>query len=336
MNINSTMDQQWESATHNPANFQIVLPNSVRTNRVWKICPHTLSVPRLFPTIYAPDNVLVWYQRPIVDIPTGAPNTYLRTVDQTWVITKTLVFPSGLWNQASILNFINGFTGPNEVWAFDSTSQSFVFTVTPTAPPVVFGVFVQFPHVPPTGFANMTYVGEPTGTHLFDPLGLEKEASILSSLPFSPTLDQKDPSSFDNVLGSNLNMRNVYPQFDRTLHDYASWAALPFSSPPNNLPNLAGPTTVHVAISDIGDSSTVDASTGLTSDIITSINLGDVDFGTFKERIVNDLDGEAIEFQQARNISNFRVSLTDARNRQLTLPRNFPVFIKLQLVHSSD
>ena len=336
LNINSTMDTQWETSAHNPANFQVILPNSVRTNRVWKISPHTLIVPRMFPNIYAPDNVLVWYQRPIIDIPTGAPDTYLRTVDEKWVVTKTLEFPPGLWNQTRILNYINAFTGVNEVWSFDLDSQSFVFTVTPTAPPVVFGEFVQFPHIPPTGYANMTYVTEPLGTHILDPLGLERQASNLSSLPLSPVLDQKTPATFDNVLGSNLSMRNVYPQFDRTLHNYTSWATLPFSSPPNNVPNLAGPSVVHVAITDIGDSSTVDALSGLTLDVITSINLGDVDFGVFKERLVNDIDGEAVEFQQARNIANFRVSLTDARNRQLVLPRNFPVFIKLQMVHSSD
>ncbi len=336
-NIFSGMDIQWETAAHNPANFQIVLPNSVRTNRVWKISANQVVVPRMFPTIYAPDNVLVWYQRQVVEIPTGAPDTYLRTVEQKWTETKRLVFPDGLWNQATILNHINAFTGPNEVWSVDALTQSFVFTVTPTDPPIVWGEFVDPGHVPPpVSYANITYLAEPQGTHIFDPLGLEKVASALASLPLSPILDFKDPNTFDNLRGSNLDGRNAYPQFDRLAHDYPTWSATPFSSPTNNTPNLGGPIVVQVAITDIGDSSTVDAQTGLSLDVVTSINMGDVDFGSFKSREINDIDGEAIEFQQARNISNFRVSLLDARNRQLTLPRNFPVFIKLQLVHSVD
>jgi hypothetical protein len=336
-NINSTMDIQWETAAHNPANFQIVLPNSTRTNRVWRIAVNTLTVPRMFPTIYAPDNVIVWYQRQVLEIPTGAPDTYLRTVDQKWTETKRLEFPSGLWNQTRILDHINAFTGPNEVWTFDASSQSFVFVVTPTDPPVVWGEFVDPGHVPPpVSYANMTYIGEPLNTHIFDPLGLEKSASFLSTLPLSPTLDPFDPDTFDNLKGSNLDSRNVYPQFDRLSHSYATWSAAVFMSPPNNVPNLSGPTTVHLSVTDLGDSSTVDAQSGTSMDILATMNLGDVDFGTFKSRDIADVEGEAVEFQQARNIANFRVSILDARNRQLVLPRNFPVFLKLQLVHSTD
>lgn len=335
LNVDSTMDIQWETAAHNPANFQIILPNTVRTHRVWKISPNMVSIPRMFPTIYAPDNVLVWYQRRMIEIPTGPPNTYLRTVEEKWTEVKRLVFPDGLWNQATILNHINTFTGPNEVWSVDPTSQSFVFTVTPTDPPIVWGVFVGVP-TPGVTYANMTYVSEPLGTHILDPLGLEKNASLSDSLPLSPTLDPTDPNTFDNIKGTNLDSRNVYPQFDRALHDYTSWATLPYNSPTNNVPNLAGPTTVHVAITDIGDSSTIDAKSGTNMDIITSINLGDVGFGTIKSREINDVEGEGIQFQQARNVANFRVMLMDSRNRQLTLPRNFPVFVRLQMTHSSD
>ncbi len=89
-------------------------------------------------------------------------------------------------------------------------------------------------------------------------------------------------------------------------------------------------------ITDLGDSSTVDAETGLLQDIVTSVNLGDVPFGTVKERLGNDSEIEGIEFQQARNISNFRVRILDSQNRQLSLPRNQKVFLKLQMIHSAD
>lgn len=336
-NIHSNMDIQWETAIHNPANFTIILPNSTRTNRIWRISTNMLTVPRMFPTIYAPDNVMVWYRRQVIEVPTGTPDTYLRTVEQKWTEVKRLVFPDGMWNQDLILAHINAFTGPNELWSFDTASQSFVFTVTPTDPPIVWGIFVDPGHVPPpVTYANMTYIAEPFGTHLFDPLGLERNASVLSSLPGPTALNPLDPNTFDNIINTNLDSRNVYPQFDRTLRSYAAWSSTVFNSPPNNPPNLAGPVTVHLSITDLGDSSTVDALSGTPTDIIASINMGDVDFGTFKSREINDMEGEGIEYQQARNIANFQVRLLDARNRQLTLPRNFPVFVKLQLVHSVD
>lgn len=346
LNISSTMDLKWESASHNPANIQLALPNSVRTNKVWKITPHTTVIPRMFPNIYAPDNEMVWYQRRVSELPTTSPpdaaTIWLRTVESDWTVTRRLVFPDQIWNIDSILVFINAATGPNEVWTWDAINLCFVVTVTPVAAPIVFGTFVVVaPYVPgPQPFANMTYIVEPftstTDSHIFDPLGLERVASTLSALPLSPQLILTDPNTFDNLLQTNLAFRNAFPLFDRTLHSYALWAVTPYVSPRNNQPDLAGPVVVHIAITDLGDSSTVDAQTGQLHDIVTSVNLGDVDFGTFKERIVNDADAEGIEYQAARNISNFKLQLLDVRNRQLTLPRNFPIFVKLQMIHTLD
>jgi hypothetical protein len=337
LNIDSKMDVAWESIAHNPANFTLSLPNSIRTNKIWKISPHTVVIPRMFPNIYSPDNQINWYQRQVVEIPTGNLNEYLRTVSPFWTVTKSLTLPTGQWNVESIVAAINTVSGANEVWSFDPTTQTFLVTKTPTDPAVVFGVFIDPAHVPPAvSYANMTYIAEPPDTHLFDALGLEKNASLLSTLPLSPSLLLTDPDTFDNLVGSNLAGRNAFPLFDRTLHSYSSWAVTPYSSLPSNMPNLAGPVVIHVALSDLGDSSTVDAESGVVQDIITSVNIGDVDFGTFKTREINDLDGEAIEYQQARNVSRFNVKLLDSRNRQLVLPRNFPIFLKLQMIHTTD
>lgn len=338
MDISSYMDLLWESSSHNPADFALALPNSTRTNRLLKIVPHTTVVPRMFPNVYAPDNVMIWYQRQVVELPTASPTVWFRTVEEKWTPTKMLVIPPDIYNVERLLVLINAVAGPAEVWTYDATLNTFVVTVTPAGPPVVFGDFaVVPPHItPPVSYANMTYIVEPVGTHLFDTLGLERVASELTSLPLSPSLDQSDPATFDNLVGSNIGNRNAFPLFDRSLHNYTSWATLVYTSPRNNNPNLAGPVIVHMTITDLGDSSTVDAGSGLTKDVITTINLGDIPFGSFKERLANDSEVEAIEFAQARNVSNFRVRITDSRNRQLTLPRNFPVFLKLQMVHSAD
>jgi hypothetical protein len=337
LNISSEMDVLWEAATHNPANFALSLPNATRTKRILKIVPHSTVIPRMFPNVDAPDNTMIWYQRQVVELPTADPTIWLRTVEQKWTPTRTLTIPPGILNVDKVLAIINAATGPNEVWTFDASVSTFVITVTPTDPPIVFGYFVDGAHVPPpVSYANMTYILEPPLTHLFNVLGMERVASEKSLLPLSLTLDQTNSATFDNLLGSNLEQRNAYPLFQRELHNYNSWATLVFVSPQNNAPNFAGPILVHVTITDLGDSSTVDAETGLVQDIVTTVNLADSPFGTFKERLAHDSEVEAIEYAQARNISNFRVRLTDTRNRQLTLPRNFPIFLRLQMVHSAD
>lgn len=335
LNIDSTMDLKWESSAHNPADVYLDLPNAIRTNKIWKISPHTVVIPRMFPNIYSPDTTLQWYQRAVVDIPTGVINQVLRTVAPNWTVTRSLTLPDGQYNVQTLLAAINVATGANEVWSFDPITSCFIVDVTPPTTPITWGLLTS-PAPPAYPYANMTYIVEPLGSHLFDPLGLEKEASILSSLPLSHVLNPIDPNTFDNLDGSNLAGRNAFPLFDRTLQSYALWAANHYTSTPSNQPNLAGPVVIHVRISDLGDSSTVDAQTGTVQDIVTSLNIGDVDFGTFKSREIKDLDGEGIEYQQARNVSNFRVSLLDSRNRQLSLPRNFPFFMKLQMVHSLD
>lgn len=328
------MDYQWETESHNPARFTISMPNSTRTNKVWRICANTLVVPRMFPNIYAPDNTLQWYRRKVLELKTATPNQVFRTVDPEWTLVRTVTFPDGIWNTAKILAHLN--TDPNEVWSFDEDSQSFVVTVTPSGVPIEFGVFNDFvfPENPPTVYADMAYIVEPPGTHVFDVLGFERAASQAANAPGSRTFVPTDPNTFDSVTGTNLGMRNVFPLFDRSLHSYADWATDVYASPPNNQPNLAGPVIVHVSLADIGDSSTVDAKTGGLQDILTSINLGDVAFGTFKER--TDDTQQGIQYQQARNLTNISVALLDVRNRQLRLPRNFPVFLKLQMIHTLD
>jgi hypothetical protein len=334
LNISNTMDPLWESSAHNPASFTIEVPNSMRTNKIWKIVPHTMTVPRMFPNLPFPDNVLVWYQRQVVELPTATPNVYLRTLAPNWSATRTLVFDQKIWNVDGIIAQINSVTGPNEVWGFDPNTQTITVTKTPTDPPIAFGEFLDPGHVaPPVTYANMTYIAEGAGGHIFTLLGMEKQASVATALRLSPVFDQNDPNTFDNIIGTNIDSRNLYPLFARQAHSYTAWSADVFSAPLNNQPNLAGPVTVQLVITDLGDSSTVEAKSGTLQDIIATINLGDVPFGTFKSREVKDADGECIEYQQARNISRFAVRLTDMDNRTLTLPRNFPVNIRLQLTH---
>lgn len=338
LNISSTMDPLWELASHNPADFTIQVPNSLRTGKIWRIVNNTCSIPRMFPNITTPDNSLAWYQREVVEIPTGVvPNMWLRTVSPLWTLRMVLTFEPGIWNVDLILAKINSATGPNEVWTFDAVNGCFVVTKTPTGPPVAFGEFLDPVHVPPpVSYANMTYVVE-NGGHVFDVLGLEKQASIATSLNLSLALNFRDPSTFDNLTGSNLDGKNAFPLFDRVAHDYyTTWAVSPFISPLNNKPNLAGPVIVHVVLADLGDSSVIEAKNGTLQDIVTTVSLGDVEFGAFKTKEVKDVEGESIEYRDARNISQFKVKLLDSQSRQLVLPRNYPVHLKVQLLALSE
>lgn len=344
--IDSTMDPGWGTATYNPANFMISLPNAIRTNKVWKVSPNLISVPRMFPNIMPPDDTLVWYQRQVIEVATSLPNYWLRTVAPNWTATRTLAFPQQIWNLTTLLAYINAATGANEVWSFDTTNGCLSQAVTPpSGGPIAFGIFYDPAHVPPAvTYANMTYVIEGNGGHVFDVLGLEKQAIAATSNLLSPVLlagnplvpFPPDPNSFDNIVGSNLEGFHCYPLFDRTLHNYTSWSTLNWASPVNDSPNLGGPSIVHIKVADLGDSSSVDSKTGTVQDILATVAVADVNFGEFKSKEIRDVEGEGIEYQQARNISKFQVMLLDARYRQLSLPINYPVHLKLQMLSVID
>jgi len=333
--LSSEDDPTANYAGHNPASFIVDIPNATRINGVTKICPTFVSIPRMFNNIETWNNELVWWQRQVVELPTGAPDTYLRTTANDWTATHRLVIPRGIYNIYQLLDLINAEVGPDEVWSFDSTLLTVVVTKTPTDPPVAWGEFVDPGHVPPpVSYANMTYVSS-GATSFFDTLGLQKSADANTHTEDLSPFSQILPDSFDAILGSNLQTVNTVPLFDRFAHSYSVWSMDPYTTPRFNPPNLAGPSLVHLILTDVGDSSMISAGSGLASDTVASLSMTSVEWGENATRMVHDGEFEGITYMAPRNVSRFRVSVVDARLRQLSLPRNWPVRAIIQLVYAN-
>jgi len=303
----------------------------------------------MFPTVTQYNQTLYWYQRAIIDVPiTGQPNTYLRTVDPNWTVTARVILTKGIMNMDEILTQINAIRNPVETWTVetDSIKTVNIATQTPTDPGITWGVFVQNPHVPPTGylpFAWLSSVFVPPQTQTsdvpwgsFDLLGLSYPPSVKNPQLLQAPLNLSDPNTFGSTMGSNLDFIGPkIPLFDFQSFNYHEWVTTPYNTPQMNPPNLSGPDLVNVVLSDLGDASTISASSGTSYDVLTTVSMTGVAFGDSATKEVKDKEAEAIAFRHPRNITGFRVQLMDEKFQQLSLPRNYPVAMRLQLVFVS-
>jgi hypothetical protein len=319
------------SPNHNPADFIVRMGNVAHLTQVRSLTYTDITIPRMFPTIDKYNNTLSWYQRKVVIEPTEVKDYWLRTVANDWTETKRLEIPPGIKNIADILAAINAVSGPDEVWSYDSTLRSIVITTDVSGVvPVTFGVFYDAgTPATPTNYANMTYITGGGGT-LFDTLGIQRAAGVATSmedrLVFSKTL----PGSFDTTKGSNLEGKTFFPLFDRAAHNYTTWSTVDWTSPTFNPPNITGPTTIHVCLVEVGDASAIHAATGLSYDVLATVNISSVDFGQECHYQLSDKDANTLVFRSPKNIQQFHVELRDSQFRQLTLPRNYAVGINMQ------
>lgn len=361
--FSSKDDLEANNPGFNPADFNIVVPNSIRLQDVVRVSATTVSVPRVFYNITPFNNQLFWWQRVVVDTPT-TPGFVFRSLNPNWVLTDSITFPVGISGIQTILDLINTHRaailgGPDlEVWTYDNTVEPNCVKITVTIPmpanPIVFGIV---PDVPPfAAVANMTWVtcgtpkqiqaGEnPSGA--FDLLGLRNTAESLSSFitqnnqPFDPA----DPNTFGSFNGvqvaplppypSNLAGLLKIPLFEADVFDYNMWATTNYATPQLLPPNFAGPLKVYITISDLGDLSTVYAKSGTNYDVIAAVNLTGVPplESAFKE--VKDGEYESVGLKQPRNITGFHVRILDERFQQCFLPANYPLVLRLQVVYIS-
>ncbi len=331
LSLDSTQDTNWNTSDHNPADFTVRVPNNKLTG-VSRICFTDVSIPRLFDIINENNNTLIWWQRQVIEPPvTGMPNNNLRTVSNTWTATRTLQIPTGRHNITSILAVINAATGGSEVWSYDSVNGSLVISKTPSGVPIDFKQFVDGAHVDPAvSYADMTYVSGGT-TESLDTLGLQKAADQSSRLEDKLDFDQRNPNSFDAVKGSNLQGVYAFPLFNREAHDYKTWATAAYTTPLMNPPCLTGPQQIQVTLSELGDGGLVSAGTGVSYDVITTVDLSQVPIGTNAIRHVTDSEAQSIGYLAPREVRAIRVRLLDRKFRPLTLPRNYPVNVTVQL-----
>jgi len=337
LSIDSLSDPNAESGDFNPANFQINIPNTIKLQCVSGVCYNLVSIPRMFPTIGPYNNTLIFWQRPNISIPISGmgPNMWLKTVGD-WEPVLTLTLPTGQWNINDILSFINtglaSFFGATNIWSYDSNLRT--ISIEFDGNYETYGIRNSV-GPPPFVHQYMTLCYVTDGdSELFDTLGLQGPAQIASAAESrNMNFSLYNSTTFDAVVGSSLEGIVALPLFDPSLHDILAWSQV-WHSPRYNPPNISGPTIVKVILQDLGDNSQIDAKTGVTWDVITTVDLTDVDFGFNSVKEIRDGVSEGILFSSSRHVTAFKVKLLDRKFRQLVLPRNFPVHIVLQVMYT--
>lgn len=345
--VSSRDDPQSIQPEFNSADFRVVVPNSIKLQEIVRMCSNYASVPRMFNNL-ADVGQLVFWNRFVVEIPApNQPGFYLRTVGP-WIPTSRMAFPPGIWNIGKVLGTIIPIRSPEgEDWAFDTNENKVGVKKTNLLPtgPIAWGVF---PNPPPGGLPEqlpMTLVTEfipgaqSPRYEFFRMLGLGQPRDVDTSTANKVHTNLFDPNTF-GAIGDDVNLSSDTVQkfmlFDQTAWNYDLWIqTLPYSytyiAP--NTTNFAGPTNIQIAISDLGDGSTVYAGSGTNYDILTTIGMGGVQWGENAVKTVKDGEFDAIGLKYPRNITQFRVSLLDQQFKQLYLPPNYPVCLRMQMVY---
>lgn len=356
LSFSSDDDPESSQPAFNPANFNIYVPNSIKCQDVVRICNYNTTVPRMFPTVTPNNNTLIYYRRQIIEIQTDVPNVWFRTVSNDWLVWFLITLPLGIQNVAEMLAYINlhhPVVGDGETWtSLPDATKTIQINIHPVDPLIAWGLFspgpgyispIMPPNPPiflPISWLSSARVapGEQKSVSswgAFDLLGLTQPPL---DPRFTPTgsLNTNNPSTFGTVVGTNLE--KIGPKLPLFIVDnlfgYSQFWN-PYQTPVMNPPNVSGPDVVHVALSDLGDGSTTYAFDGSSYDVLTTVSLSGVNFGDNATKEVKDGEFEAIALRQPRNITGFRVTLYDSQFRVLTLPRNYPVNMRLQMVYVS-
>lgn len=338
LNINSANDIHAEAKEHNPANFEVSMPNSLGSTNVWRVVPHTISIPNVFPNVYAPFNEMTLWQRKGEVVDLGG-NTWLVRGSLEWQKT-TITIPEGFYTADSLVaTLASGPLGENYVVqiveAGPGIPDRYIQIVAKSIPFTQMGLIV-FPENPPTApaFCNVGFLSEPVGSRLFDILGLGSlQLTESDKAALSPQYKDTMPNTMDSIAGSPFErLVSVVPLFDIHTHDYTAWFVYPVARIATNPINLSKPALVEVVIDQLGDNTTTDGETGLSSSVIARIPMDETERGKYATRLVHDCDAEAIQFRVPRTIRSFKVSLRDMKGVTLTLPRNWPTFMRFQFL----
>ena len=350
--INSADDVHSEDAKHNPADFRVTMPNSLGSTNIWRVVPHTIAVPNAFPTMYAPlNNRMRLWQRKIIRTQVDGAHWNV-SLDPNWTSTD-IVFREGRYRNWDIFKAETNGKFPAGRWDYfaDDTTACCVIRGVPYSEPShldtqYWGTFAS--ELQPNGpefFPCVAYLEELEGSHLFDVFGFGRRrfdhstgSSLLDSV--SRIFDPENPRTVDCIAGSNLEEAKdrIIPLFDIQEQNYLNWTINPIFLDNRlfNPVNLDIPMWVNVIVEELGDTSTIDTGTGNMSSVVATVCLDRLDVWDglhYAVRVAQDCDVEAIQFRTPRIIRNFTVKLRDERGRQLTLPRNFPVILRLQLLH---
>ena len=340
LQISSSNDIHVDSKVHNPADFEVSMPNSIGSHDIIRVVPHTVSVPRMFFNVYEPSNRFILWRRKTKVIDLG--NNYWNvTAEAQWIPTLFTV-PPGIYTIRTLASTLNLITDLAENVSFyvDNGEGSSLDVLHVYGPYVMYGQwgYVNQPdsQLAPPPYIPQMFLTEATGSHFFDVLGLGG-AQFVSNGPnwLSFSFDEKDVTTADSIRGTPIEQSSIIvPLFRTDSHDMGSYLTQ-YEVPNLNPYNLEGPLWVNVVVEELGDNSTVDTESGKPSSVVACIPVCDVPIRKYATRVVRDCDAEGIQYSMERSIRSFRVRCEDPNGNTLHLPRNWPVLLRLQILQSA-
>jgi len=323
-----------DSKSHNPADFEVSMPNSLESHNVVRIVPHTVSIPRMFPNVYDPSNRFTIWRRKTKLIDMGD-NYWFVTGQREWTPIEIKI-PPGHYSLSELCSTINTLTTTHLFFQVDDLGVLQI-----TGPYTTWDQWGQInqpdTHPDPPLYMPQTFITEPEGSHFFDVLGLGGAQFVSTSANWlSYVFDEQAPSTADAIQGSPIEKaRLIVPAFSTSAHEMGPYLYTAFPVGPLNPPNLQGPLWVNVVIEELGDQSTIDTETGKPISVVSCVAVCDVPYGQYATRTIRDCDAEAIQYSVERSFRSFRVRCEDQNGDSLTLPRNWPVLLRLQILQTS-
>jgi len=337
LQIVSSHDIHAHAVDHNPADFTVSMPNSMGSDKIRRVVASTVSIPRRFYNIYEPNNKFILWRRPIAVAEIG-PNIWRIAGDYDWIPLE-ITIPPGVYTPTKLITTLTMLPG-NDWIGYGYDSETGKFTINGPYYTWPFFDVLNEPESPPAPpeFIPQCYVTEAKGSHLFDILGLVSARMRNDDTMYaSPTYQFEDFLTGDNIANTSMDgYPNPVPLFNASAHNLSAYLYQSWIVPNVNPLNLEGPVWVNVVIKELGDNSTIDTETGKPLDVVATVPMTETPYNTYVTRRANDADVEGIQFKDERSVRAFKVQLQDLDGNVLVLPRNWPVFIRLQLLQTTQ
>jgi hypothetical protein len=314
--------------THNPGNFSITMPNTVHLQRVIKITPQTIAIPKMFNNITPKNNKykVVFVRASVVGWNFDPP------VPNVQVSTFTMTIPVGIYTPTQLATAMNiAWTTPANLatanpslqleaaiannilqWQFNTVTNKIEMHRTIVAQNAsVVEVYIQ----------DFRQTG--TNQSFFDAAGLtahKTDVVVTGRGGENYPITQVLPGLiWKNVNRAIFTLIGAVPDSDVTEYGF---------------PQLDGPPLVHIMLKSNSIDSFVDGSSGSYVNVLATIPMGNATWGQCAVFDLTNIYTHDTDFDIDRDFTVWNVAITDSEYTPLTFPPNFTVSTVWRAYHT--
>lgn len=329
LSISSDMASTKGDATHNPGNFTVTMPNTVHLQRVIKITPQTIAIPKMFNNITPKNNKykVVFVQAiPVgVNLPPPVQNVQVDTFTMTipvgiYTPTQLATAMNIAWTTQSNLvtagpgvQLVDAITTNSLQWQFNTITNKIEMhrtIVAQNAFPIV-EVYIQ------------DFQQSGTNQSFFDAAGLTAYKSDVN-VTGRDGVDSPITQVLHGLIWKNVNraifgLIGAVPDSEVTAYGF---------------PQLDGPPLVHIVLKSNSIDSFVDGSSGSYVNVLATIPMGNATWGQCAVFDLTNIYTHDTDFDIDRDFTNWQVAITDSEYTPLTFPPNFTVSTVWRAYHT--